>query len=295
MCTLLRIKLPKKCVYVANEAADSHSMWNNIFELACQHGLISHFFNAFFQPNAAVFCHSIHLLCLFLFLIRMRKNYKKTRAHTQTESPESTTFINVWIDWNNSNCGAHNKWYKICYNLFDLCFMAFSYPKYTYCMHCITAQRCKTGPNTERPKKEHSNSVACMKWKLRSVKMYFVGFLFGWHIMYLLFNACTSLREHARVHRVLCRAVPATSNDANLRVQGRLSVQFRKRSTLLPSTTEEINLMAFSLLSTISIHYATFFSPFFSPNFFVFTIFFPGVNFFFVVVLFMYIASCFKS
>lgn len=157
MCTLLRIKLPKKCVYVANEAADSHSMWNNIFELACQHGLISHFFNAL-QPNAAVFL-PFHSFAVSFFVLDPDEKELQKNAHTHTESPESTTFINVWIYWNNSNCGAHNKWYKICYNLFDLCFMAFSYPKYTYCMHCITAQRCKTGPNTERPKKEHTATL----------------------------------------------------------------------------------------------------------------------------------------
>lgn len=67
----------------------------------------------------------------FLFrLIRMREIVKKNHPTAQ--------HANVWIDWNNSNCAAYNKWYKICYNLFDLCFMAFSYPKYTYCMHCTT-------------------------------------------------------------------------------------------------------------------------------------------------------------
>lgn len=147
----------------ANEAADSHSMWNNIFELACQHGLISHFFQCSSTKRRNFF--AISFICYVFFCSWSgweRITKKRAYTHIHTESPKSTTFINVWIDWNNSNCAAHNKWYKICYNLFDLCFMAFSYPKYTYCMHCITAQRCKTGPNTKRPRKKNTQQLCGM-------------------------------------------------------------------------------------------------------------------------------------
>lgn len=101
---------------------------------------------------------------------------------------------------------------------------------------------------------------------------------------------------------VLCVVVVVgggrSSNEkkkTNLRIQQLAEcVQQRvnRASATTVATAEEINLMAFSLLSTISIHYATFFSVssvHFSLRFFFLSLFLPlslssfsKVNFYFV-------------
>lgn len=257
--------------------------------------LLHRFFFAFFE-----------LILLFTWS-GWRKNCKQKKKHQ----------VNVWVDWNNSSNSSsissttNDTKFAITYliyvlwlfhirNVHIVCIVQYATnlakPKDPPPLHTHTHIHTKSAKKRTRKMNVESEKKKFFFERVRKLqrlgKMYFVGFLFGWHIMYLLFNACTSLRVHYTVCCVVCRRWWRSIKKRQHCVYTTREM-YSANGARLTSTTKEINLMAFSLLSTISIHYATFFlslsrhflhfSPFLFSLSFNFASPVSKVNFYFVI------------
>lgn len=143
---------------------------------------------SFFQCSSAECCKFFFAIHSVFFLDPDEKELhtqKKTEHHPRAQH----TYMYGSIEITATVCVPHttnDTKFAITYLIYVLWLFHIRiyilYALYIY----TTAQRCKTGLQ-----KKMREKCGMHEMKARSVKMYFVGFLFGWHIMYLLFNACT--------------------------------------------------------------------------------------------------------
>lgn len=101
-CVFQISRINRKFTVVKNGAAEGSS--ENVcvlFKFSCHHSLIPHFFAIF---NAEFYFFFVHFLSVFFLFSCAWSGWEKITKKKTTQ--KHTEHINVWIDWNNSNCTA---------------------------------------------------------------------------------------------------------------------------------------------------------------------------------------------